>query len=177
MQADNSVGLPSGSFLYLDGGVLQSNSSSTTTFSRSLGTSGSNKFELTSNGGGFSAGGGPMIVHINNGTAAVGWGTSVGSNIVGVLKFGSETANAQVDFQNGINLNGADRTIEVDNNVNSSTDVALISGVIANGSGNVGIVKTGAGLLKLTATNTYGDSNGSNGYTTITAGASRRIEA
>ena len=43
--ANSSVGLPSGSFLYLNGGVLQSNASGTTTFTRTLSnTSGSNKF-------------------------------------------------------------------------------------------------------------------------------------
>ena len=174
LQADSGVGLPagsSGSFLYLDGGVLQSNASATTTFSRTLATSGSGNFGWTTAGGGFAAGGGPMVVRINGGTSAVGWGNTAGVNIAGVLKFGSATANAQVDFQNGINLNGADRTIQVEDNPNSSTDVAMISGLIANGSGVVGIVKTGDGLLKLTATNTYGNSNGSSGYTTITAGA------
>ena len=173
LQADSGVGLPagsSGSFLYLDGGVLQSNATSTTTFSRTLATSGSGNFGWTTAGGGFAAGGGPMVVRINGGTSAVGWGNTAGVNIAGVLKFGSATANAQVDFQNGINLNGADRTIQVEDNPNSSTDVAMISGLIANGSGVVGIVKTGDGLLKLTATNTYGNSDGSSGYTTITAG-------
>ena len=47
----------------LDGGVLQSNGSSTVNFTRSLGTSGAT-FQWTANGGGFSAGGGPMVVNV-----------------------------------------------------------------------------------------------------------------
>ncbi len=54
VQADSGHGLPSASFLNLNGGVLQSNG--TVTFTRSLAASGSNKFMWQENGGGFAAG-------------------------------------------------------------------------------------------------------------------------
>jgi fibronectin-binding autotransporter adhesin len=163
LQANSGAGLPAASLLKLDGGVLQSNS--TVTFTRSLGTSGSNKFQFTANGGGFAAGAGPMTVKINNSTSSITWGTTVGTNIVGALKFGSESAANVVTLQNGINLNAATRTINVDDNAATGADYAVISGVITYGSGTAGITKTGNGVLVLTGTNTF------NGTTTISGGA------
>ena len=157
LQADIGVGIPSTSFLNLTGGVLQSNSA--VTFTRSLGTSGST-FEWSS-GGGFAAGGGAMTVNIGNG-AALTWGTSAGSQIVGTLDLNSPSAAAVTTFQNKVALNGATRTIFVDDNPNSTADYAVMSGVI---SGSAGITKTGSGLLSLTASNTY------TGTTTISGGS------
>ena len=144
LQADNGVGLPNKSFLYLDGGVLQSNSAVATTFSRSMGTSGSGKFEWTSLGGGFSAGLGPLNVNIGGAGAALGWGTTAGTNIMGPLNLNSPAAQNVVTFVNGINLNGVNpdgtqRTIVVNRNSadtisSPGTDYAVISGVIADGS-------------------------------------------
>ena len=68
-----------------------------------------------------------------------------------------------VTFQNGINLNGGNRTIQVDDNPTTGGDYAVISGVISNGTGTYGIQKTGNGLLMLSGTNTY------SGTTTISA--------
>ena len=163
----DGVGLPAGSFLSLDGGVLQSNG--TATFTRSLGTSGS-AFQWGANGGGFAAGGGTMTVNIggNATPSTLSWGTApadVGTKIVGTLMLSSTTAASLTDFRNPINLNGADRTIHVDDNPNATTDYARISGTITNVTGTAGIVKTGDGLLVLTASNTY------NGSTTISGGA------
>ena len=166
LQADSSVGLPSGSFLYLNGGVLQSNASGTTTFTRTLSnTSGSNKFYWGANGGGFAAGGGQLSVRINNGTNTLAWGTSQGSQIVGILKLSSNSATALTDFQNGINLNGATRTIQVDDNPGSTGDFARVSGVISGTASASSLTKTGDGELLLSVTNTYA------GITTISGGA------
>ena len=146
LQANNGNGLPTSSFLTLDGGILQSYGSSAVTFSRSLGTTGST-FEWTQNGGGFAAGNAAMNVTIPGGTLY--WSSSssdIGSRILGPLKLSSTTANAVTTLTNAINLNGADRTIQVDDNPNSSNDNAAISGNIT---GTGGIVKTGNGLLKL----------------------------
>jgi autotransporter-associated beta strand protein len=161
LQADDGDGLPSASYLTLDGGVLQSNSAAT--FARGLGASGAT-FRWTTNGGGFSAGAGAMTVRIGGGTGSVNWSNTSGANLAGILKLNSSTAANVVTFQNGIYLNGAVRTIQVDDNPGSSADYAVISGVISNGSGTGGITKTGNGLLSLTANNTY------TGLTTVSGG-------
>ena len=154
VQADSGAGLPSGSFLNLNGGVLQSNG--TTTFIRNLGTSGGT-FQFNTNGGGFSAGAGPMTVSIGSASSptALTWGSApadIGSKIVGILKLSSTTAGAVTTFQNAINVNGADRTIQVDDNVSTYNDYAVVSGKI---SGSGGITKTGDGLLFLANANDY----------------------
>ena len=104
-----------------------------------------------------------MTVNIGNG-AALAWGTSVGSQIVGTLKFGSATAANTVTFSNNVNLGGANRTVNVDDNPGSSTDYAVMSGVISNSTGTAGLTKSGLGTLRLNGAsgNTY------NGVTTIT---------
>ena len=104
LQADSGVGLPTASFLALDGGVLQGNSSSAGTFTRGLGTSGSGKFEWTANGGGFSAGAGSLTINVGgSGTPSkLTWGTTVGTNIVGTLMFGSTTSQNATIFRNPV---------------------------------------------------------------------------
>ena len=161
LQANIGTNIPTASFLSLNGGVLQSNGSSAVSFTRSLGTSGS-KFQWTANGGGFSAGSAAMNVRVNNGTGTLAWGSTVGTNIIGTLMLSSPTATNVTTFQNGINLNGATRTIQVLDNPNSTADYAVISGSISGTS--VGITKTGNGLLSLTGANTY------TGTTTISGG-------
>jgi len=173
VQADSGVGLPSASFLNLNGGVLQSNG--TTTFTRSLGTSGTNKFQWNTGGGGFAGGAGPMTVRIGGTTDAVSWGTTVGTNIVGTLRFGSTTAGSSVTFENVIDLNAAERTIYVEDNPNTDDDVAIISGVITDFQGEASgwkgaLRKTGPGTLILTARNENGAGDGTTGNTTIADG-------
>ena len=65
------------------------------------------------------------------------------------LVFGSATANNQVELQNAIDLNGADRTIRVD--AGTGGDSALLSGNIQNtpAGSPAGLIKTGAGILIL----------------------------
>ncbi|MBN2022979.1 MAG: autotransporter-associated beta strand repeat-containing protein [Pirellulales bacterium] len=173
VQADSGLGLPSASLLNLNGGVLQSNG--TTTFIRTLGTSGSNKFQWNTGGGGFAGGAGPMIVNIGGSGAALSWGTTVGSNIVGPLKFGSTTAANSVTFENVIDLNAAERTFFVEDNPNTDDDVAIISAVITDFQGEAlgwkgAIRKTGPGTLILTARNENGPGDGGTGNTTIAEG-------
>ncbi|HLA85288.1 MAG TPA: autotransporter-associated beta strand repeat-containing protein [Thermoguttaceae bacterium] len=171
VQADSGTGLPSASLLNLNGGVLQSNG--TTTFIRVLGTSGTNKFQWNTGGGGFAGGAGPMTVRIGNDAAImIAWGSTVGTNLVGTLKFGSTTAANSVTFENLLDLTAAERTIYVDDNPNTDDDVAIISGKITDSSGNWtgGIRKTGAGTLILTGDNENGVGDGSAGNTTIAEG-------
>lgn len=163
LQANDPISLSNSSYLVLDGGVLQNNYS--TQFTRPLSaTAGANAFQWTLSGGGFSAGNGLLTVRIGGSNAAVNWGDAAGANIAGMLVLNSPTAANLVDFQNGIKLNGKIRTIYVDDNAASNADAAKISGIIANGSGSGGIIKTGPGLLTLTNLNTF------TGGTTVSAG-------
>ncbi|MEP6669264.1 MAG: autotransporter-associated beta strand repeat-containing protein, partial [Chthoniobacter sp.] len=163
LQANDGVGLPTGSFLSLDGGVLQSNNSSAS-FTRSLGTSGGGNFQFTANGGGFSANGGQLTVNIGGATAGQTWGSTVGTNLVGTLQFGSVSANAKTLFQNAIDLNGGTRTINV--TAGTGGDSAEISGNITNstGTGALTFGVAGTGTLVLSGTNTF------NGALTLTSG-------
>jgi fibronectin-binding autotransporter adhesin len=165
LQADSGAGLPTASFLYLDGGVLQSNSSGAVTFKRSLGVPGSGTFEWSA-GGGFSAGPAALTVNVGNqGTpSTLTWGNTPGSNIIGTLKFGSTTSQNVTTFRNPVNLNGVDRTINVDDNPATAADYTVMSGAITYGSGTAGLTKTGGGVLCLTAGAGY------NGATTISGG-------
>ena len=156
-----------GGFLTLNGGVWQSNSSTAGTFSRSLGTSGSNKFEWTGTGGGFSAGAGSLTINIGGSATAPAliWGTTVGTNIIGTLSLGSSSSQNATIFCNPVNLNGANRTINVDNNPASAADCAIMQGAVTNSIGTAGLIKTGSGVLCLTSTSTN-----YNGTTTISGG-------
>jgi len=158
--------------LRLRGGVFEG--SGTGTFSRTIGTGTAQNINWTdttdSGSGGFAANGGTLTVQLNSGTATLTWnGAGTSANFVrtgGALVFGSETANSMVDFQNGIDLNGAPRTITVNDNANSPNDFARISGVLS-GTGSSGLVKDGTGTLELTANNTYA------GGTTLSGGTLR----
>lgn len=157
LQANDGVGLPTGSFLSLDGGVLQSTSAYT--FNRGIASSGASMFRFTANGGGFSAAGGQLTVNLGGASAEQVWGNTVGTNIVGTLTLGSTAATAKTLFENPIDLNAATRTVSVGANTSE------ISGVIRSSTANGGLTKTGAGTLLLTAANTY------DGPTTLLAGA------
>jgi autotransporter-associated beta strand protein len=162
LQAVQGTGLPTASFLSLDGGVYEGIGA--TSFTRSLGTSGST-VQWTANGGGFSANGGQMTVNIGGASAPLVWGTTVGSQIVGPLIFGSHTANAKTLFVNPIDLdNGAAATRTVTVNAGAGADSAEMSGVLSNSSGAATLTKNGTGTLVLSAANTY------TGGTTISAG-------
>jgi autotransporter-associated beta strand protein len=165
LQADSGVGLPTASFLRLDGGVLQSNSSNPVTFTRGYGTSGSNKFQWSTAGGGFSAGAGSLTINIGGNTtpSSLTWSNTTGNYIVGTLKFGSTTSGNVTTFRNPINLNGADRTINVDDNPATAADFTVMSGIISNGTGTARLIKTGDGLLVLNGINTYNGGTSVNG--------------
>jgi autotransporter-associated beta strand protein len=161
LEANSGKGLPTASFLSIDGGILQSNGSSSVTFTRGFATSGSGKFQMTANGGGFAAGAGALTVNIGGSTSTVTWGDAVGSNLVGTLKLSSSVAVKATTFSNPIALGSAIRTVQVDDNPGYATDYAVLSGIL---SGTGGLTKAGDGLLIMTAGNTY------TGLTTVSNG-------
>jgi fibronectin-binding autotransporter adhesin len=176
VQGNVNAGIPNQSAVILDGGVLQSNSAVTYTdkFWAEVGD-----YRCVSIwSGGFSGGGGKMTVNLRGDKSTVAWTGNGDTGIAGTLKFSSTTANAEVEFQNSLNLAGAEREVYVEDNSNSSGDFATISGNLlggdytdGNGTHYGGIVKTGPGRLVLTGTgNAYGDNNGDAGRTIIQTG-------
>jgi autotransporter-associated beta strand protein len=122
-----------------------------------------------SSSSGFAAYGADRVVNLGNSGATVTWASGnflTAANAVFYL--GTQTADHTVDFQNGINLNGATRSFQTLRGVGSVPE-AKLSGVISG---------TGASNFSLDAVTGYAAgsvilSNGANSYagtTTINAG-------
>jgi fibronectin-binding autotransporter adhesin len=123
---------------------------------KTIGTSAGN---IQFNGdSGLSAHGGNRVVNFGGAGAAVTWGASnfltFGNSTDGdyTFKLSSALSDSTIEIQNGINLNGKTRVVEVANG-SADTD-ATLSGVLS-GDLSAGLIKTGAGTLSLTGTNTY----------------------
>ncbi len=190
----------SASNLTFNGGVLQGSG----TFTRSLGTGNSQvtwngiNFTNSQKSGGFAARGGDLTVAIGGTVSptALVWGQAPASQnfitesngFTGILMFGSDTSTGQVDFRNAIDLGSVVgspfyyRTINVAQG--TGTDSAKLSGVISSTEMH-GLLKTGAGKLILSGTNTYagdtvvsagtllinGNQTAATGMTTVNSGA------
>ncbi len=145
--------------LLLGGGVLQGNGLFTRNFNTSNLNSAANG-EIAGASGGFAARGAPLTVNFGGASAQVtisGPSFRLGSGFT----LGSATADNKVTVENPIALNGAVRTITV--NTGLGGDSAEFSGVLS-GATPAGIDKKGAGLLLLSAANTY------TGNTVVSAG-------
>lgn len=121
-------------------------------------------------GGGFAASDAPLVVALG-GVATptqLTWGSGGFVPTGGNLVLSSSTALFDVDFKNDIDLGSVARTIQVDDNVNTSLDFATLSGVL---SGTGGLVKTNsAGTLQLLGANTYtGDTTVNGGTLVVTS--------
>lgn len=114
-------------------------------FSRALGA-GATQAQFGA-GSGFSAYGASRIVNLGGAGA-----TYYRGQIPSPLVFGSPTANARIEFKNGIDFNSGAMTIRVDDNPDSMSDQALVSGALV---GYGGLIKTGTGTLILSASNNY----------------------
>ncbi|MCX5654722.1 MAG: autotransporter-associated beta strand repeat-containing protein, partial [Planctomycetota bacterium] len=166
LRATEGVGLPTASNLLFSDGVFEAIGGGT--FTRSLGTgTGQVQWEYSRRGG-FSASGGKLTVAIGGlaDPTPLRWNTTNFLSDQYTLKFGSATADSEVEFRNPLDLAGGYQGIAVEDNPASAFDFATVSGVISNGSLN----KLGYGLLRLTATNTY------TGYTIPVAGALRAVD-
>lgn len=151
-----AVALPGGiaatggtSKLILNGGVVGLGDGD---FTRGLGT-GVAQVLWTGNGG-FAAYGGARSVNLGGASGTVTWDTANFVQDTKVLILGAAGASATVTFQNPINLNGAARTIQVDNGTPAID--AVLSGGLSGGIG--GLEKTGAGALQIAAASTYSGS-------------------
>jgi autotransporter-associated beta strand protein len=143
LQAEFGAGIPATTNIVLNNGSLSSISGS---IIAALGT-GAEQITLTPNTSvGFSAVNTPLTVNLGGAGAPLSWGSPTFNPSSFVLN--DAGANTNLLLQNALALN-ATRTI----NVNAS--VAEISGVISNGSATAGLIKGGAGTLKLSAANTF----------------------
>ena len=126
----------------------------------------SNRVQWTGSGG-FAAVDGELNVKLSNNQTMV-WASNSFVPAGNALVFGSLYATNNVNFQNNINLNGANRTILVIANdadlsgVDANTDNAVMNGVISNGSLTVGDA-THTGIVVLAGKNTYTGSTTVNG--------------
>ena len=162
--------------LTLNGGIYEEYW--TNTFIRSLGA-GAGAVQLTGGASGFSENGSTgMTVKLGNATTTVVWGASGEGAATGffnpstfVLQAASAQSGSTLNFQNGIDLNGATRTISVLKNSNLASG-ATISGAII-GTGASDLIKEGVGHLTLSNTNTYAGNTAVNDGTLLanTSGA------
>lgn len=144
LRANDGGGLSTnGNLSIKGGGVLEG--LGVASFTRALGAGG-NQVNLNDPGG-FSAHDGKLTVNLGGSGATLVWASTPNFLRAGTeLIFGStNTADSEVEFQNGLDLNNAQRTIIVRNNPAANGDFARISGLVTNGS----LLKAGAGLLVL----------------------------
>jgi autotransporter-associated beta strand protein len=153
LRAPGGVGLPAASNLVLNGGVYESSG----TFTRSLGN-GAGQVQVL--GGGFSAVGSPLTVTLGAGNPALTWGSTYFNP--GTLTFNGSAANAAVTLTNPVTLPSGNAVIQVNSNV------ATFSGVLSGSP--AALIKSGPGVLSLSATNTF------SATTLVTGGALRAAD-
>lgn len=171
MVANNNLGPGN---LTLNGGVLESYW--TTNFTRALGWE-PGKVQITGGASGFgNNNGGNSVILGNNANNEVVWGVANEAGNLNATGFFNPstfvlntqyTQNTAITFQNRIDLNGTTRTIQAGAG-NAGGATSTISGAIRNSAATpAGLIKTGPGLLVLTAANIY------NGGTIINGGTLR----
>ncbi|QIF00280.1 autotransporter-associated beta strand repeat-containing protein [Roseimicrobium sp. ORNL1] len=156
LRAVEGVGLSSGSNLNVVGGVFAPGS--VAEFTRALGA-GAGEIQLSGPAVGFTAVGNAATINLGGASGTLQWGSAFFNPTVLVLN--DANADNAIEFKNGLDLNGAVRTITT---TSAAANAATISGIISNSTGTAGMIKTGAGTLILSGANTYG------GATTLTQG-------
>jgi len=154
--------------LIFTNGVLESRGVMALT--RSLGT-GAGSIQWAGSGG-FSAYGvtpntGTLTVNLGGAGGPLVWGTNSFVPTGSTLQFSSRQANSTVNFLNALDLNGQTRTIYVDKG-SGFVDVD-IAGAISGTTGS-GLIKTGAGTLRLSGNSSYAGATTVNDGTLIVNG-------
>ena len=166
LRAVDGVGLPGGSYLILSGGGFES--SGTFTRANNTATAGTNFKTTGSSNTLFGAYGGKLTITIGNDASIAQkiTGTNAGNVTNGFrnLNFGTATSNAEVEFQNNIDMNAATHVIDVAPGDSSGNFFVTFSGVISNG----GLGIQGAGRRVITGQNTYNLLTTLNNATSIT---------
>jgi autotransporter-associated beta strand protein len=155
-QSGNLSGMTSG-LITLNGGVLESYWNDT--FTRSLGDgTNPNEIQLTGGASGFSQHGsaGLTVTLNNNATTPIQWGSTHFNPSTLVFMSIYSNGGANVTFNNALDLNGAQRAIEVNQGAGFTNVRAQMNGVLGDTVGGAGITKTGDGTLIL--------NNNSNSY-------------
>ena len=152
-----SGALSPNSNLIFTNGILESRGVMALT--RSLGT-GAGSIQWAGSGG-FAAQGGTLTVNLGNAGGTLVWGASSFVPNGSTLQFSSSQADSTVKFMNALNLNGGVRTIQVDQG-SAFLDVDMIGAI--SGTGGSGLIKTGAGTMRLSADSTI------SGPVTVNAG-------
>ena len=164
LRLGSSGALSANSNLNLSGGVVELTSSD---FTRALGT-GSNQVQFTASSG-FGAFGAARNVNLGGAAATVIWNTGSFVPTGSALVLSSTTSDNTVTFQNGIDTNGAVRTVQVVDG-SASTD-AVLSGTVSDSGSGGGILKTGAGTLAMTGSSTYSGTTEVSGGTLLAGAA------
>jgi autotransporter-associated beta strand protein len=155
LRANDGTGLPAGSLLRLNGGVLEG--SGLVSFTRSLGPV-AGQVEWTGDGG-FSAHGGTLTVNLGGAAGTVTWGSGSFVPAGNQLLFSHAGADSTVRFVNPIDFHGGMRTVTVANG-SAFVDVDFIGAL----SGSGGWTKAGAGAARLSGASSY------TGATVVNAG-------
>lgn len=146
-----SVGSIGSGNLTLNGGVYEEYW--TANFTRGLGA-GPGQVQILGGASGFGENGNTGLTINFGNTNEVQWGSALFAPSTLVLQESSAQANSTLDFQDGIDLNGATRTVAV-NKTSVGSGYAKISGLIRTTSGTAGLTKLGPGELQLTGANTF----------------------
>ncbi len=148
LRAVDGQSLPTASPLVL-GGIFQSSGTITRNVNLAP-TPGSGGINFISNLGGFAAS--PTKLTVNFGGAGAVVPVALGGFVLS-----SDTALAETEWVNGLDLGTVGRTVQVNDNPNTSTDFATLSGPISGvvASGAPALTKTGPGTLVLKGANTY----------------------
>lgn len=121
-------------------------------FARAVGT-GAGQVQFNATAGrvnGFSARGGDLTVNLGGSSGSLVWGSA--GFTPAILGLAGANATGKLTWLNPISLNGASRTIDVQNG--SATVDAEISAAISGGTGSV-LTKTGPGTLLLSTANSH----------------------